>query len=685
MDSVSPSPEPFGATGNTNTSTNTNTEYTWSGTSISTEDATTPRASSFHGRHGIAPSPSSSDSHSKNTHSGASTPSNGNSRLNYDFSLPIFTDHNTEPNADFLTLKAELEAGPQAEDTLKGFDQSLQIGQMMLVLSEAESALKKGDADTGEEKTQAGLEIALELGDRDFIERCQVFMDWVKSIRDEKDWGDVDPEEDAASRDEGSRLLLEDGRKEDGNENEGNRTPRSMDDVEGNEGEPPTDEDTSRKPSPTRQGPSTSPGAREAEFPGDFLEEGLQEAQWQFADDEQSEAATEDAASDAQDDMSDEDDWAILRDCDPSNRPQTPIPARSPSPDDDDDDELTPTQSSSSINPQHARRQSIERYNSSQSYNDASDQNPGLHRHSHIHSPSASQPYQYISDSESDSGNEEEDHLDIDQALASDQWTDSSSDEDEPLEHNIVRKRRMPSIADTTLSYTYLHKHKRSNNSNSKSRPRKRRYPWYEHANPSTSTSTTLPKSWYTPSSAADTHHPSSPTPDPTLFYNAHNATLLLRFPASDSDTNSLTWLTNYNASPVRPSKSKFTFRKRLPVSQMASRVRSTRLFPEQDWEFIPLKADWDAFVREGREKVSMAFLAWERERVGDLVRAKKRRWGGCGWIGLSYGSDWSLGWTSGFSLDGDGDGNGLLWGVGLGILVMFLLLFLFVVFRLRS
>ncbi|KAL4958305.1 hypothetical protein BDW69DRAFT_179709 [Aspergillus filifer] len=684
MDSVSPSPEPFKATGNTDT--NANTQYTWSGTSPSTEEATTPRALHFpdRDRQRITPPPSSSDAmsdlHSKPSHSGTSTPSIGNSRPKYDFSLPVLPEHNLKPDANFLTIKEELESGPSTKGLRDEFDRHMQVGKMMLLLADAESALREGDADKGEEKAQAGLEIALVMSDEAFIERCQVLMEWVKNIRD-KEWEDV--HDGNVSQDGEGKMLLIENRSGDGDE--GNHSPQTVDVAENRQREPPTEEDTSRESSPTPRGTSTSPGARGGELLGEFLEDdSLQEGQWQFAEDEQSDAGTEDAASEIQDDDSYGHDRAILRDFDPRDRPQTPIPPRSPTPSDDDDGESTPSQSRSMAGFQQFRRQSIQRYNSWQTYNDpGNDQSHGIPRRSIAHSPSAPQHiHQYISESDSDSGNEEEDHLDADQALTSDPWTDSSSDEEQTLERKIVRKRKIPSIADITLSYTYLHKHKRSINSNRRGRAKSQRpiYPRCTNtiANASTRTSsnssltTYPPKPWHTPSSALDTNHYTSQTPSPTLFYNPHNPTLLFRCSASDETTDSLSWLDNYNASPIRPSTSKFTFRKRLPITQMAPRVRSTRLFPEQDWEFIPLRADWDEFVREGREKVSMAFLAWERERLMDLVREKKRRWRSS-WVGLGVGSKWSLG--IGFAR-GDGYGNGggggngiMIWGVGVAIL----------------
>ncbi|KAL4800304.1 hypothetical protein BDV19DRAFT_353830 [Aspergillus venezuelensis] len=706
MDSVSPSPEPFEATGNTDT--NTNTQYAWSGTSLSANEAITPRTLHFpdRDRQKITPSPASPDttfdSHSKPNHSGTSTPSIGNPRPQYDFSLPVIPEHNLEPDATFLAIKEELEAGPSTKDLRDEFDRHMQVGKMILLLADAENLLREGNADKGEEKAQAGLEIALAMSDEAFIERCQVLMEWVKNIRD-KDWEDVHDEN--VSRDGEAKMLLLENRSEGGDE--GNHSPQTVDDAENRQRESPTEEAPSREPSPSPRGTSTSPGARGGELLGEFLEDDLQEGQWQFAENEQSDTDTEGTVSEVQDDESYEDDRAILRDFDLRHRPQTPIPPRSPTPSDDEDGESIPTQSRSMVSSQQSRRQSTQQYNSWQPYNDpGDDQIPTLPRRSHTHSPSVSQPiYQYISESDSDSGNEEEDHMDADQALTSDPWTDSSSDEEEPLERKIVRKRKMPSIADTTLSYTYLHKHKRSTDSNRRGRakPQQPIYPRCTNtnpnasrrttstSNPSTSLTTHPPKPWLTPSHALDTHHSTSQTPSPTLFYNPHNPTLLLRSSpsasASDNTADSLSWLENYNASPIRPSTSKFTFRKRLPVTQMAPRVRSTRLFPEQDWEFIPLRADWEEFVREGREKVSMAFLAWERERLIDLVMEKRRRWRSS-WVGvgMGVGSEWSLGIGFARSEGGYGNRGGnemLIWGVG--VAVLFILVFLFLVFRLRS
>ncbi|KAL4932950.1 uncharacterized protein BDV17DRAFT_287317 [Aspergillus undulatus] len=664
MDTHNTSPEPF------DDSENTYVPYTWQ-----PQDDMTSRVSQSPSS--ITSSPGSGSDYNPDPNTGTSTPTQA--RQSYNYNVPTSPIRLPEDSADLVALKAELDAQPKIKDLLEKFDKDLQLGKMRLLLEEAEMALVKGDADRGEEKTQQGLDIAVELSDEMYLERCRMLMEWARNATEEgKVKGDGEWEDGGFDEEAGE-----------GREDEGNMVGLGEDDAENQLHHEPSGE--SREGVSFSRGTSTSPGDGPGELLGEFLEgEGLEDADWHFADNEHSEAGTEDRAE--QDEADDEDDSQFLHEYDPRNRPQTPVPPMLPT-SDDDDEELSHPQPNSSLNPKQARRQFIERSNAWHL-----DTNPSQdeYRYNSEYTRPFSSPPSQFSYHDSDSGNGEEDYLDL--ILEPD--LDSSSDEEESLSRKITRKRKMPTIADTSLFYTYLHRPNRKSKSRSK--------PRFQIGNTATSTDNDTgrdiytgmptPKPWHIPSSALDKQDYRS-VPDPTLFWHTHSNTLLLRSkPPSQTQSLDLIpsdkistldigspimpWLTAYNSTPVPPlSKSKFTFRKRLPVSEMACRVRSTQLFPEQNWEFIPLKSDWDAFVREGMEKVSMRFLAWERERISDLVREKRRRWdwsldwrvrfgtGDGPWVDLDI--DWN--WIREWSLRWDGVNFGLLMGIATVILLVIL------------
>ncbi|PTU19952.1 hypothetical protein P175DRAFT_0524247 [Aspergillus ochraceoroseus IBT 24754] len=76
--------------------------------------------------------------------------------------------------------------------------------------------------------------------------------------------------------------------------------------------------------------------------------------------------------------------------------------------------------------------------------------------------------------------------------------------------------------------------------------------------------------------------------------------------------------------SPFGPEQREFTFA--MDVTERASRVRKTDIFPQQSWEFIADPGQWDWFkAKMKNEPVTLEFLEWERERM--IVLVEQRLW----------------------------------------------------------
>ncbi|KAL4782109.1 hypothetical protein BJX76DRAFT_359276 [Aspergillus varians] len=562
--------------------------------------------------HSLILRPSSSISDSTSTTSEAKPQSQGRSPSPSDIGLDMeihFPDLPV-PNEPGMIKELQKICGDiePIEPILEKLKRGMVVGDMMNVLMEAEAALGRGDVEAGEERTKKGLEMAVELDDREYIDRCRYFMDWVGEIKASpggRGQGDADAE------DEG-----EDTEKEEG-VSKGNEV-RRLADEEGFDGLAEA-EGESRL---------SSPNTGSGEVLGDFLAgEGMDEDNdWQFHFDTTSENGSEVGnegynadESDNQDDEAgdqgnqkgddqdgeNEDNQENENDFDPRNRPQTPVPPHLPVFDDEEEEEEdTPR-------PKQAKGNSIQRYDPWQAYAD-------LQQDSTRFSP----------DYSSDSGNEEEDHLDDLYVSSSDS---SDSDTETTITATISRKRKRSAIASTNLTYTFLRRTKPKPliSPNFPLKPKK--------------ISPHL-KSWLRPEETADIDDEF-----PSLFWNAHSTTMLMQESIPNGD---MKWLSQYESSLFFPRRANFTFRKAMPMRYMASRMRKTDIFPEQEWEFIPKQKDWEAFCGGvGAEKITMGFLEWERERMQFLVREKKAKWAGWLFVHLDSEVAMPLVWIGGLAL----------------------------------
>lgn len=210
------------------------------------------------------------------------------------------------------------------------------------------------------------------------------------------------------------------------------------------------------------------------------------------------------------------------------------------------------------------------------------------------------------------SGNE--DHIDSDDVSdISDNVLSDISDESQPIRLTENGKRPLSPIARTALSYSHIQ------------RPKKLRTRKASKAKPSEQSlvNNVQPKPWHLSSENIDLPiYPHS-------YCNTHAPTMLLRQDIPHWD---MAWLPAYEASPVVFQKAAFTFRQHLSMTEIASRFRTTKIFSEQEWEFIPRRRQWNKFVRGCQEeKLTLGFLRWERERLQGLVdekrEVKKKGW----------------------------------------------------------
>ncbi|KAL4806267.1 hypothetical protein BDV18DRAFT_160334 [Aspergillus unguis] len=391
---------------------------------------------------------------------------------------------------------------PRIEPLLDEVRRGMETLKMINTLLDAETAIRVGDADGAEEKVAAALEIAVELGEREYIHRCKELMDQVETLRGLLAQRELERErnEDADDEDDGGSI----GRIH-----------------------------SSRRIEAAGLSRGSTPAACEnlGDFWGSSAAGG--ESMW---------------------------------DCDIS------FATRSQA--------LSPFSLPESPEPRSAlqSRASERRYSGDE------------------------QKLSAFWECTSDSGNEEEDHLDSDDALSSD-----NEEVAVPLTNN--GKRPQAHIARSTLNYSHIHDPIKSDLRS-------------QRRNASCKESTALvPKPWYLPTNRTDTQYPTLSSE----FWNTHRKTQLWLQEAPEN--NDMDWIQKYEYSPFKPQKAKFTFRKYPPMTEMATRFRKTKIFSQQDWEFIPKKKQWIYFQRgcEGTgEKLSFGFLRWEQNRMQGLLRERR-------------------------------------------------------------
>lgn len=498
------------------------------------------------------------------------------------------------------------EAMEPVEKLVTGAERAMAVAEMVNLLIEAEKALGEGDADRAGEIATRGLEVAVELEDLENIERAKRLLDLVGGAAQEKrnDERDVDEGEDE----------YKDGQTERG----------------GREEDMSFDDDKIRGASPNAG----------AEVLGDFLaDEFEEEGDWgyEYGNENNEVEAGSDYGSQAQDesnnendgdnaddlhsnaDNEDQDDEDHYNGFDPRNRPQTPVPPRAY-----DNIEIPRSVT--------AGKDLIQRYDPWQAYADFKQKE--LFSSSEVNSSEDNLDEIYC---DCDCRNCRKCHYNQESYFSSEseaeaEAEDEDEDEDEDtITATIIRKRRRRDpIVSTNLNYTYTRNLIPKRSVISSKIPRKGAISQY-------------PKPWYRTDENTDLDNDFN-----ALFWHPHTKTLVLQEDEPDWDMN---WLPveepvsqdnndsgrKHKASPLDtetqsddmknyiPWRTDFWFHFAMPMRDMAPRVRKTDIFPEQAWEFIPKKADWDMFeeaVPEG-ERFSMQFLEWERERIQRLVREK--------------------------------------------------------------
>lgn len=525
---------------------------------------------------------------------------------------------------------------------VSGAERAVAVAEMVNLLIDAEKMLGEEEASRAGEMATRGLEMAIGLDDRENIERAKRLLDLVRGAGQER------------KRDDEGNM----GEKE---EEENSPTERG--------GEMSFDDDGDR---------GASPDAGRAEVLGDFLADEFEEGgDWGYEYDgnennevdtgddtgrqTQNELHTEVTDGDTADKLhssdnadnqgdqyendqdqqyQDEQEYQYENDFDPRNRPQTPVPPRSFGDGDDEDMEIP--------GPATSGKDLIQRYDPWQAYADfkqkelfsSSEVNSNEEIYCDCDCRNCRKCHYNTHDSHffsNESASEAE-------TEAEDEGEDEDQDEDEDaITATIIRKRRRRDpIVSTNMNYTYTRNltSKRTVLS-SKIRRKGPIIPQY-------------PKPWYRTDENADLDQYDNFN---ALFWHPHTKTLVLQEDVPDWD---LKWLpveqqtkspqnTNMNlplendktrsSSPQAgtqsdelknyiPWRTDFWFHFAMPMRDMAPRVRKTDIFPEQAWEFIPRKEDWDMFeeaLPEG-ERFSMQFLEWERERIQKLVREKSRK-----------------------------------------------------------
>lgn len=506
------------------------------------------------------------------------------------------------------------------EKLVSGAERAVAVAEMVNLLIDAEKMLGEGDAGRAEEMANNGLEMAVELDDRENIERAKKLLDLVGSVGKDKRGideggkdGDSPTEREMSFDDVGVRgaspnagaEVLGDffadefdeggdwGYEYDGNENNENN-------------EIDTEDDT---------------GSQNHEFHNEAIDGGNTDDLHRSHD-----AGNQDDQYDNDQDQQyeDEQDDQYANDFDPRNRPQTPVPPRSFS----DDDEMDIPRPAAP-----AGKDLIQRYDPWQAYADFKQKE--LFSSSEVNSNEDNLDEVYC---DCDCRNCRKCHYNHDSYVSSSESASEAEtvDEDEnedAITATIIRKRRRRDpVVSTNMNYTYTRNLSSKRAVISSKFPRTAAIPKY-------------PKPWYRTDENADLDDGDFSA----LFWHPHTKTLVLQ---EDEPGWDMEWLPlketvsqddknkdkdNAQSSPLQagtqskelknyiPWRTDFWFHFAMPMRDMAPRVRKTDIFPEQAWEFIPKKADWDMFeeaVPEG-ERFSMQFLEWERERIQKLVKEK--------------------------------------------------------------
>ncbi|KAI9368048.1 hypothetical protein BJX61DRAFT_546901 [Aspergillus egyptiacus] len=546
------------------------------------------------------------------------------------------------PPPTLLTLESHLKSSIQRAGPigplLTRMERDMLIMEMMQAFGEAETAMKmavamgepEGGKERAVERTVRGMEIAGELGDREFLERGEYLLAWVAGVgsRSGSASGAVDGGEDGGRRKRrrvektGSREKSKkkakgkESGKERGKGKKGKDKKKKKGKAVERRASPPSA--SSGAGSLRLTSPVTDPGT--GDLLGDYFE-GVDEyenagagGRWEMLsqgsevgngqnvayDGDDDSSGSEDAGKEEEDTRDqDQDDIQEGKGEDESFRPHAPIPPHSPSP------SRSSTEVTSSEDSAHEQLQS----DSSDTHSDdlqlqvvpehslppASPEQPEV---SPRYSASPS-----VSTAESDTSYEAD--------------PESSSSDESTLSRTIIRKRNRSPISNRNLAYTYLHKPGR------KSKSKCKQIAKFTANTPSPNPTPNrnrrklsfTPKIWHHHDQNADIDDPF-----PSFFWDTRIGSVLIADEVQNWD---MDWLPKSKSYPIR--QAEFTFRAAVPMREMASRVRPTRIFPEQQWEFIARRRDWGEFLRgTAGQKVSMRFLEWERGRMEMLVREKR-------------------------------------------------------------
>ncbi|KAL2818184.1 hypothetical protein BDW59DRAFT_165632 [Aspergillus cavernicola] len=584
-------------------------------------------------RHRNQPQSPTSDPENANANANANASDSSSTSTTRSIPTPISTWSSYKPHAElnkttdvypdrnfdvmnipaFVTELHEMMAaqGP-IEPLLAQAQRGVGVVEMMNVLLDAETALWGGDVDVGKAKTLEGMAIAGELRDREYLERCDFLLGWVDEIR-RKRGENIEGTGPVAGVKWSGEVSVPGSR---------NGTPIS------------------------RPGSGSWSGSGSGEVLGDFLqdiqeeegekEEGEREGdegelvgecdnhQHIAYDGDNDSSGTEnehngrflvirhDATTGQIEEEDEDDDY----DFDPRIRPETSLSMRSPSTDEEQDDE-----SEHEVHQDVYFEQEVEEVEEDNDWQNHSDSD---------------------SDSDSNSNSNSEQETEDHSIPESDYYADSSSAEDDSMSAQNIRKRRRPPICSTNLTYSFLCKMKKPK-SKSKTKEPKKLSPH--------------PKPWIQLDETTDFDDSFT-----KLYWNTHSPSMLMqeRIPNWDMD-----WLARYETFPSKVRRVPFTFRVSIPMSQMASRVRKTKIFPEQDWEFIAKKKDWERFQKEcGDEELTMGFLKWERERIQMSVAQKHEAFSQTDYRATAGAAAWA-------------------WVVVLGVVGFVLFCFVWLVFRL--
>ncbi|KAL3475673.1 hypothetical protein BJX99DRAFT_259111 [Aspergillus californicus] len=475
----------------------------------------------------------------------------------------------------FTQIQEELARQGPIEPLLAEAQQRLRLGMIVTALVDAEAALSRGDADEAERKTMQGLAIAGELGHTGYVERCDVLMEFVEGVRS----GDLPWK---ASR--GGEGVDEEAEDEDEDQDQ--------------------DEDETEKVggNPLEHWPvatATSPIKGSGDVLGDFLEDAEFDEYDEFGEyDPRGERPGTTLGT--YDDEDDENDEGRFQPYTSFTRSTAPSPLRS--------------HSQSPIDPEPQTEDTSRRKRAAKHspppFSPRSPLSPN--RSSPNRSPTQSRSYSPRTRSQSgyysyEPEAEWESIFDTDD-------TPWNEEHEPPFTALGNRKRKQPPTAPSrTITRIRMSERIRGSDSGSSgfSPAWKRRQISLRKNDPRANAPHKSPKVWLNPDSSCRVEL-------------EHSASGTLPLHEKDEDWG-MHWLT---APRSILKQGVFEFRFDIPIEQMASRVRSTRIFKAQEWEYIPSESEWEAFQAEvAGGKLTMGFLKFENESIETIVQERREEW----------------------------------------------------------